>query len=296
MSSNQVAIIGQTASGKTALAVELATKLDAVILSLDSLSVYKEIDIASAKPKRQILEQIKHFGINEIFVNEHFSVMDFLDLYKKARAYAKKKPLIIVGGTSFYLKVLIDGISIMPPLKNKDQIQDLMQDLKKAYEFLKNKDPLIAQKILPNDAYRIKKAISIILSTGDLASRWFKENPPQKIVPDLELFCIEVPKEELVKNINLRTEEMFEQGLIDEACFLERKYSQNLKALQSIGLKEVYEYLNGKISLSQCKELVKIHTRQLAKRQDTFNKSQFSGVKRLEKDRILKEIYAYLRF
>jgi len=106
------ALIGPTASGKSDLALKLAKKLNYEILSLDSLSIYKEIDIASAKPSKQDLAQVKHYGVNEIYPNEKFDVMKFIEIYKKI----PHKNIIIVGGTSFYLKAMIDGISQMPTI------------------------------------------------------------------------------------------------------------------------------------------------------------------------------------
>ncbi len=288
----QLAIIGQTASGKTDLANKLASELGAVILSLDSLCVYKEIDIASAKPGRDDLARIKYFGIDEIFINEDFSVMQFFDIYRRALKAAQESAsaLIITGGTSFYLKMLLDGISKMPEPKNQDKLEALMQDLSRAYEFLERTDPAFAKKINRNDTYRIQKALYIILSAGVTPTLWFERNPTQKIIGDVDLFCIEISKDELAKNIDARTEQMFASGLINEACFLERKYGMSTRPLRSIGLKECYEYLNAKISLEGCKSLIKTHTLQLAKRQDTFNKAQFKNVKRLPKEKILKEL------
>ena len=109
----EIAIIGSTASGKTGLSLELAHKTNSIILSLDSLSVYKEIDVASAKPTKEERGDIIHFGINEVFPNEEFDVIQFINCYKKAKKFAQQnnKNLIIVGGTGFYLKSLIEGIS-----------------------------------------------------------------------------------------------------------------------------------------------------------------------------------------
>ena len=144
------AIIGPTASGKSDLAISLAKKLNYEILSLDSLSIYKEIDIASAKPSPHELSLVKHYGINEIYPNEHFNVSKFIEILKSI----PHKNIIIVGGTSFYLKALISGISKMPEIT-----EEIKKEAKnKNYEFLQKIDPFYASKISPNDTYRIQKA------------------------------------------------------------------------------------------------------------------------------------------
>ena len=141
----QISIIGTTASGKTSLSIEIAQKIDAIILSLDSLLVYKDINIASAKPTKKEMKGIIHFGINEIYPYEEFSVMKFISYYKKAYQFAKdnNKNLIIVGGSSFYLKVLIEGISKVE--NNYKQKLDISSN--EAYDILMNIDPIYMQKI-----------------------------------------------------------------------------------------------------------------------------------------------------
>ena len=144
----EIAIIGSTASGKTALSLEIASKTNAVILSLDSLCVYKEIEIASAKPTLKERGEIIHFGIDEVYPNEEFDVVKFIELYKKAKEYAikNKKNLIIVGGTGFYLKALIDGLSKGIDSKIKLDISQL-----EAYELLYSIDKEYMQRIEKND-------------------------------------------------------------------------------------------------------------------------------------------------
>ena len=136
----EIAIIGPTASGKSDLALEAAKRHNAYILSIDSLSIYKEIDIASAKPSMNELEQVKHYGINVLNPNEHFSVATFIQFYKKALSAAIKnsKNLIIVGGTGFYLKSLISGLSEIPKITESTKIEaeTLLKDLDQAYNLL----------------------------------------------------------------------------------------------------------------------------------------------------------------
>jgi tRNA dimethylallyltransferase len=268
----EIAIIGSTASGKTALSLEIASKTNSIILSLDSLCVYKEIEIASAKPTVQERGDIIHFGIDEVFPNEEFDVVKFIELYKKTKDYAIKneKNLIIVGGTGFYLKALIDGLSKGVDSKIK---LDIPQD--EAYELLYSIDIDYMQKIEKNDRYRIEKAYAIYKETGLSPTSYFEKNPKIAVAKDLKIFEILWDKEELKNRIDQRTKIMVNSGLIDEVIFLEKKYTREPNCMASIGIIETLEYLDGKLSKQELEEKISANTAKLAKRQNTFNKSQF---------------------
>nr|WP_092912052.1 tRNA (adenosine(37)-N6)-dimethylallyltransferase MiaA [Hydrogenimonas thermophila] len=274
-----IAILGPTASGKSALSLELARNYNCVILSLDSLALYREIDIASAKPTITERGDILHFGIDVIDVDTPFNVALFIDLYKESVDFCKEqnKNLIIVGGTGFYLKTLIEGISELPKIdeETKKKVEEEMGDLQKAYSFLSKIDEVYAKNLMPTDRYRIEKALTIFYQTGTAPSLYFKNNPPKPVAKDLELFEISIDKEVLNRRIELRTNQMFEMGLVDEIANLEYKYGRNHNPMKAIGVKEILDYFDGKCSLKDAKELISIHTRQLAKRQRTFNRTQF---------------------
>ncbi|MDX9813956.1 MAG: tRNA (adenosine(37)-N6)-dimethylallyltransferase MiaA [Sulfurimonas sp.] len=290
------ALIGSTASGKSDLAIDLAKKIDAYILSIDSLSIYKEVDIVSAKPSKDELKIIKHFGIDEYFIDEYFSVEVFINLYKNVVARCKEdgKNLIIVGGTSFYLKSLLSGLSPLPTITQKvvDEYKNI--GYKRAYELLFLKDAAYMSAISSSDKYRIEKAMLIYLASGLSPSEYFRLNPPKPIVDELDIFNIEVTRDELKNRIEKRTKKMFESGLLDEVSFLEQKYTRKPNAMNSIGIVEALEYLDSKVSLDEMIQNISTHTLQLAKRQQTFNKTQFEGVinKPLEKmsDTILEKM------
>ena len=269
----EIAIIGSTASGKTALSLELAEKTNSIILSLDSLCVYKEIEIASAKPTLEERGNIIHFGIDEVFPNEEFDVIKFIELYKKSKEYAIKnnKNLIIVGGTGFYLKALIDGLSLGIETKIK---LDIHQE--EAYELLYSIDKDYMQKIEKNDRYRIEKAYAIYKQTGLSPTSYFEKNQKIPVAKDLKIFEILWDKEELKNRISQRTKIMVNSGLIDEVIFLEKKYTREPNCMASIGIIETLEYLDGKLSKQQLEEKISLNTAKLAKRQNTFNKGQFS--------------------
>jgi len=266
------ALIGPTASGKSNLALNLAKKLNYEILSLDSLSIYKEIDIASAKPFKKELNEIKHYGINEIYPNEKFDVTKFIELYKNI----PHKNIIIVGGTSFYLKAMLKGISPMPKITS-----EIQKEAKKfSYDKLEKIDPKFCAKISPNDTYRITKGAEIFLATNLAPSEYFKKNPPIPILPDIPIFEIDVNRDILRQRIKLRTKKMFNLGLIDEVAYLESKYKdRRLPALKAIGIKEVLDYFNGVYNKNELYEKIVTNTARLAKRQQTFNKTQFNTIK-----------------
>lgn len=270
----ELAIIGTTASGKTALSLEIANKTNSIILSLDSLCVYKEIDIASAKPTKIERGDIVHFGIDEVFPNEKFDVIEFLNLYKNAKEYAEKnmKDLIIVGGTGFYLKALVDGIS--DGLKENTNLDMSLND---AYNLLYSLDKDYMQKIEPNDKYRVEKAYSIYKQSGLTPSQYFLKNPKIALSPNLPIFEILWEKDELINRISLRTKQMIKSGLIDETIYLEKKYTRAPNCMSSIGIIETLEYLDGKIDKKSLEDKIIQNTLKLAKRQNTFNKGQFTN-------------------
>ena len=290
----KVAILGPTAVGKSALSLELAKNYNCIILSLDSLAIYKEIDIASAKPTVTERGDIPHFGIDVIDVDTPFNVALFIDLYKESVNFCKEhsKNLIIVGGTGFYLKTLMKGISKLPKIdeETKKRVKLELNDLKKAYNFLSKIDREYAKNIMPTDRYRIEKALTIFYQTSTAPSIYFKNNPPKPIAKDLELFEISMDKELLNRRIELRTNQMFEMGLIDEVADLEYKYSRVHNPMKAIGIKEILDYFDGKYSLNEAKEKIIIHTRQLAKRQRTFNRTQFPPHFVSSKDEVFKAI------
>lgn len=291
----QLAIIGPTASGKTALSISLAKALDGYVLSLDSLAIYKDIDIASAKPTSKERGDIPHFGIDLLTPNESFDVTTYIKLYKEIYKKAKDqdKALIIVGGTSFYLKMLIDGISQLPAIDVKVQkkVQFLLQDNQRAYNLLADIDPQSALQIKSNDSYRIEKMLSIYLQTKQPPSKYFLENPPKPAIQDLlPIYEINMDRGLLRERIKIRTQQMLEDGLIDEVVMLEKSYGRSPNCMKSIGIRECLDYLDGKYTLEEMLEKISINTGRLAKRQETFNRSQFTDKFTGSSQQIFKEI------
>lgn len=261
----KIALIGTTASGKTNLAHKLAKTSNSIILSLDSLCLYKELNIINAKPDNQMLEEIKYFGINLISVNENYNVGLYFDEYKKALEFAKnnEKNLIITGGSGFYLKAMLDGLS--PKINDinhnlsLDEIYNLMLKIDKN------------SNISANDTYRLNKWYSIYKSTNEIPSLWLKANTQEALIKELKIYDILWDKDILNERIRLRTKQMLSLNAYDEVINLYKIYGDT-KALNSIGAKEIIDCFNQKISKDELEDLITIHTRQLAKRQRTFNK------------------------
>jgi tRNA dimethylallyltransferase len=278
----EIAIIGPTACGKSDTALKLAQKSGALILSLDSLSLYKEVDIASAKPSREELASVSHFGVDILYPNEPFNAAMFMDEYERARLAAKEaeKNLIIVGGSSFYLKSMIDGLSDMPPISDESRSKATLavkEDIAAAYGLLKSVDPEFASGVKSADSYRIGRGLEMFFEFDTPPSKLFTSLPKKKVADGLKIYEITVDREEIRARIKMRTAKMLESGLVDEARYLSEKYGRDNKPIGSIGLKETMQFLDGEITLDECEELISIHTAQLAKRQVTFNKSQLKA-------------------
>jgi len=190
------------------------------------------------------------------------------------------KNLIIIGGTSFYLKSLMQGLSKIPTITEKtiQIVNSKLKNLPKCYDFLMGIDPLYMKSITSNDRYRIEKALLIYESSNIIPTKWFELNPPKPIIENIDIFNIEVDREILRERISQRTQQMYRLGLIDEICYLEQKYSRLPNAMGAIGIVEVLEYLDGKVTQEKMLENISIHTAQLAKRQQTFNRTQFKNV------------------
>jgi tRNA dimethylallyltransferase len=290
----QIAIIGSTASGKTSLAIELAKKTNSVILSLDSLAIYKYVDIVSAKPLEVEQDGIKHFGLSQLEPDQKIDVINFISYYYRALEYAKdnQKNLIIVGGTSFYLKIMCDGISrgVVTSEETKEWLDDMLNNLPKAYQFLNSIDKTYSQKISQNDKYRIEKALSIYRESGLTPTKFFEQNGKKKIFEEnIPIFELQVDRDIIRKNIEIRTQNMLLSGLIDEVLYLEKRYNRDTNVMKSIGVVECLDYLDGKIDRDELYQKIVTNTYRLAKRQNTYNKSQFNNKQILgDKETIMK--------
>lgn len=299
----ELALIGATASGKTALALRLAKPLNAIILSLDSLCIYTQINIASAKPNAQELKSIKHFGINIRNIDESFNAGDFAQEYQKASIYAKQngKNLIITGGSGFYLASMLNGLAPkVPRLKTHPSNDEI-------FTIASRIDPKFCAKFNQNDTFRLQKWYEIysflsknsaqikisnnLTKHTQIPSLWLAQNTAAPLIKELLIFELSLERDELRSRILARTKKMLDDGLLDEARTLFASYDKELKALKSIGLKECGQFLCGQIkSQNELCELISTHTAQLAKRQRSFFNSNFKNSIKLKPDEAYTQI------
>lgn len=269
----------------------MARKFNLCIFSLDSLSIYKTIDIASAKPTRADLEAIRHFGINVLNPSENCNAMLFSDLLREAVEKVGSENILIVGGSGFYLKSIIDGLSPAPKSSAfvEAYIAKIARNRAESYKLLSQIDPAYAQKIAPNDSFRIFKGLEIFLLTNQTPSAYFMANPRQKPPFNFRIFELVKPREVLRESIKVRTAQMFENGLINEVRILRTNFPQS-HALKAIGIKEIIEFLDGKITLESAQNAIIKNTLALAKRQRTFNRTQFGKIAHLEADALFESL------
>ncbi|WP_121020459.1 tRNA (adenosine(37)-N6)-dimethylallyltransferase MiaA [Helicobacter vulpis] len=288
-----IAILGASGSGKSALALELACALDAQILSLDSLSIYKGFDISAAKPSPQELAQIKHYGIDVLEIWQACHAPIFLQELQKALAQSQTSVLLLVGGSGFYLKAILEGLSPQPVMSAAIRAQ--AASFPKPYEALQNIDPFYAQQLHPKDTYRIQRALEIFLATNTPPSLYFKNHPKTPFPFPIKLYALTLPRDILRARIAARTKRMLDQGIIAEVQNLAHQYGNTHQPFKAIGPKECLAYLAGQYNMIQLQEAITTHTHQLAKRQTTFNKTQFKDITHLEPRALYRAILDYVR-
>ena len=272
-----IVICGPTASGKTALSIELAKKINGEIVSCDSMQIYKEMDIGTAKPTKEEMQEIPHYMINTIFPNERYSVADYKKDAKKAiREIIKKgKVPIIVGGTGLYVDSLIYEIEY-PDIKFDEKYRQELEEqvrkdgLEKLYNKAKKIDPEAMLKISSNDKKRILRVLEIYKATGKTKTEQERKSREKEPEFDYLVYGLNMPREKLYERINLRVDIMIKQGLIKEVEEIYKKYNEFPTAMQGLGYKEVVEYLQGKVSKEEMIENIKRETRRYAKRQMTW--------------------------
>lgn len=274
-----IVICGPTASGKTALSIELAKKINGEIISADSMQIYKYMDIGTAKPSKEEMQGIKHYLLDFVEPNQRYSVAEFKKDAEAAieEILAKGKTPIVVGGTGLYVDSLIYGIEyqdIELDEKYRQELEDRAskEGLEKFYEEAQKIDPQAMEKISPNDKKRILRVLEIYKATGKNKTEQEIESRKNEIKYDYKVFAINWDREVLYERINKRVDMMIEQGLIQEVEQLLKKYNEFPTAMQGLGYKEVVEYLQGITSKEEMIEKLKMETRRYAKRQITWFK------------------------
>ncbi len=274
-----IVICGPTASGKTSLSVELAKKCNGEIISADSMQIYKEMNIGTAKVTLEEMQGIKHYMIDIVSPTERYSVAEFKVQAEKAieEILKKGKTPIIAGGTGLYVNSLIYNIQYND-IKIDEEYRKYLEErvekegLQSLYEEAKKIDFEAMKSISKNDQKRILRVLEMYHQTGKTKTELEKESRKEEVKYDYKVYAISWEREELYKRINKRVDIMIEQGLIEEVENLLKKYNKFPTAMQGLGYKEVVEYLDKKITKEEMIEKIKMETRRYAKRQITWFK------------------------
>ena len=300
LKSKIILISGPTASGKSIFAIKLAKKINGEIVNADSMQVYKELKILSARPNPKDYQKIKHhlYGFHD--VKKNFSTGDWLKLaIKKIKEIEKRKHIpIFVGGTGLYYKALTEGLVEIPniPIRFRNKIRSLHKTLgqNKFYKKLLKLDPISKNKINSTDSQRSIRAYEVKKYTKKSLHDWFKDTKSYFKKNEFIKIYIDFPRQELIQRINLRTEKMLKTGAIKEVKkFIKLKVPIDKSVNKAIGIDEIKEYLNNKKELSETKEKISIKTRQYAKRQNTWargNMMSWLRLQPLEMNKFLKKI------
>ena len=299
-----IVICGPTASGKTALSIELAKKINGEIISADSMQIYKEMDIGTAKPDTEEMQGIKHYLLDFVSPDVRYSVAE----YKKDATNAieeilqKGKTPIIVGGTGLYIDTLIYGIEyneIKIDEEYRKELEKIVEEkgLETLYKLAVEIDSEAMKKISTNDKKRIMRVLEIYKATGKTKTQQEQESRKNGVKYNYKVFALNMNREVLYNRINLRVDLMLEKGLIQEVKALKEKYNIFPTAMQGLGYKEVVEYLEGAISKEEMVEKIKMETRRYAKRQLTWfrkNKETIWLDAQNDKEENIREILSYI--
>lgn len=270
-------VAGPTASGKTALGVEICKRFNGEVVSCDSMQIYKGLPIATAVPTMEERENIPHHLMEFLEVNQNFSVADYVSLAKeKIEDITKRGKLpVFVGGTGLYISSLLDNVKFAPQKFDENIRKGLNERIKtegceKLYEELKSIDPETAEKIHPNDALRITRALEIYLLTGETKTQQVKRSKEEPSPYDPCVIGLNFENRDILYDrINRRVDIMVQSGMLDEVKCVFDKYGQDV-SIAAIGYKEFIPYLLGEADIETCIEKVKQESRRYAKRQLTW--------------------------
>lgn len=274
-----IVICGPTASGKSMLSIELAKKINGEIISADSMQIYKDMDIGTAKVTKEEMQGIKHYLIDVVSPDERYSVADFKkDAENCIEEILKNKKIpIIVGGTGLYIDSIVNRIEyneIYTDLRYREELEKIAEKegLDNLYKIAMEIDMEATKKISNNDKKRIIRILEIYKSTGKTKTELEIESRKKMPKYDFTLFGTIIEREKLYNKINLRVDKMIEDGLIEEVKKIFKKYDKFPTSMQGIGYKEIKEYLDEKCTKEEAIEKIKMETRRYAKRQITWFK------------------------
>lgn len=288
MKNDMILILGVTASGKGKLAFELARRFEGEIISIDSMKVYRRMDIGTAKPSLEERQAVRYHLIDIVEPSESFSAGLFLESAVTAieQIKSRSKPIIAVGGTALYIKALLYGLFKGPgadeQIRQKLKLQAKTEGLGQLYRKLERKDPLSAERISQNDAKRIIRALEVYEITGRPISAFQTQFEAQKCRHNWKIIGLRRQKQDASGRINKRVKKLIDAGLVDEVrSLLAEEKPLSRQAQCAIGYAEIIEYLKGTYSLDDAIELIKKNSRRLAKHQRTWFK-RFENVSWLD--------------
>ncbi|MBD3183928.1 tRNA (adenosine(37)-N6)-dimethylallyltransferase MiaA [Candidatus Poribacteria bacterium] len=292
-------IIGPTAVGKTDLSIQLAKIINGEIVSVDSRQIYKYMDIGTAKPTPEQMQEVPHHMVDCVLPDQDFSVADYQEGADEAieEIARKGKTPILVGGSGMYFRAVIDGLFDGPSADRKFR-EKLKKEADKTgiynlYHRMKSVDPEAAERIHPNDLLRIIRALEVYEKTGKPISQLQKQWENSKDRYESVIIGLNRPRDELYQRIEKRVDQMMENGLLEEVKSLSR-YSRNLRAMNCFGYKELFEYIDGKCPLDESIRLLKQNTRRYAKRQLTWfrkdKRIQWINISNISRHDIIQKI------
>ena len=297
LKSKIILISGPTASGKSKVALKIAEKLNGEIINADSMQVYKELNILTARPSKTDLNKIDHHLYGFRSVKKEFSSGDWLKLAKKniKKIRDKNKIPVLVGGTGLYFKALTDGLVKIPkiptPIRNKVRRMQNRLGQKNFYLKLLKNDPSVKNRIDPNDVQRSIRAFEVISYTKKSIFVWYKKTKPSfKKYQFLKIY-IDYPKDELINKISKRVDQMMKDGAIKEVKdFLKLNLKSDRNIFKVIGIREIKEFIDKKTSMHDLKLNIVIKTRQYAKRQRTWSRGQMNDWQKFDAEALSKFI------
>jgi tRNA dimethylallyltransferase len=295
--SKVILISGSTASGKSNFAIKIAKKINGEIINTDSMQVYKQLKILTARPNKEEQKNIKHHLYGYIDLNKKFSTGQWLNAaIKKIKEIKKRKKIpILVGGTGLYFQSLINGLVKIPEIpvkfRNKIRLLQKKEGQKKFYKKLLKIDPMVKDKFDENDTQRTIRAFEVKSFTSISMYEWLNKTKSEFKDGEFLKLYIDFKREDLIKRISLRTIKMVEEGAIKEVKkFIKLKIKKDLSVNRVIGIDELTQYLDEKINLDQAQELISIKTRQYAKRQATWARSRMTSWEKINPIKIVDYI------
>ena len=289
-----IVIAGPTGVGKTKISIDLASELNAEIISSDSAQVYRGLNIGTAKITEEEMQEIKHHLIDIVEPISKYSVGNFEKDVNKILNQNPEKNFLLVGGTGLYLNSVTNGLSILPEADKKTREYLTTLDNQTLLELALKYDEEATKEIHPNNRVRLERVVEVFLLTGQKFSELSKKNIKNNNFKFLKI-ALERDRENLYDRINKRVDIMFSEGLVDEVKKLYEIYGEKLYKLNIIGYNEIIDYINGIISLDEANYRIKLNSRHYAKRQFTWfkadNEYQWFNLDRISEQEIVKSIY-----